>query len=242
MKIFELRAIVICALLCLTAASLRAQKKPSQKFNDAIKRSKTAAEWIDKLAQLRQNGIPNELIDKAEAIGVFPCTKTDLLFEHAVTCRGVISRHFPEGWGLPAYYRVVGGGFGRPDPALNDATAVILLFMDKDAIAWLNKAISLEDEKAAVAGPLGAMTDEHKANLSKVHIIAYSFRKNGLLGRDLTGGGVFRGIFLGQDKSIHENLYGIRGPEVLAGNNIPSTSLPIGITAFQQALQKYYSR
>lgn len=147
-KIFNPRAIVICVLLCLAAASLRAQKKPPQKFNDAIKRSETAAELITRLAPLTQNEIPRALIDKAEAVGVFPC-----------------------------------------------------------------------------------------------NIIAYSYRKDGLTGRDVTGGGFFfRGIFLGPDKNIHENLYGMEGPDVLAGNNIPSTSVPTGIMAFPQALQKYYRR
>lgn len=88
MKIVKEHAFVICILLALSAASLPAQKPAPQKFNDAIKRSEAAAELIGKLAQLSQNGIPKELIDKAEAIGVFPCRKTDLLIEHAVLCPG----------------------------------------------------------------------------------------------------------------------------------------------------------
>ncbi len=241
MKIVKEHAFVICILLALSAASLPAQKPAPQKFNDAIKRSEAAAELIGKLAQLSQNGIPKELIDKAEAIGVFPCRKTDLLIEHAVLCPGAISRHVQTGWTLPAFYRFGGGGFGRPDPALADSSAMILLFMDNESVSWLDKPIQLDGEKAAVAGPVGPMTVEQKAHLMNAQIIAYSYRKNGLLGRDLTGG-FLKAIGLNQDNHINQGLYHMRGREVLAGKEISSNLLPAGISVFQQALQKYYSR
>ena len=242
MQFPKVRTILTCVLMGLSAAPLAAQKKTPQKFNDAIKRSEGASELIIKLAQLPQNGIPKELVDKAEAIGVFPCKKTDLLIEHAVICPGVISRRLPDGWSLPAYYRFGGGGFGRPDQALRDSGAMILLFMDKNSIGWLEKGILLKNEKAAAAGSLGTMNVEQKERLRNAHIIAYSYRKDVLVGRDLKESGFLRGIALGQDRHLNENLYGIKGHEVLAGKNISSTSLPTGITAFQQALKKYYNR
>jgi len=221
--------------------TLRAQKQTPQKFNDAIERSESGAEVIRKLAQLQQNGVSKELIDKAEALGVFSCKKTDLLVEHGIICPGVISRHLQSGWTLPAFYKFAGGGFGRPDPALSHSAAMILLFMDRESLEWLSKAMMLKDEKQAQAGALGSITKEQKAELSNAHIIAYADRKDGLSGENLTGG-FWKGIALNQDNHINQGLYSMKGHEVLSGKAIPSASIPSGISAFQQALQKYYSR
>jgi len=233
--------VLIFFALAMTALTppLRAQKP--QKFNDAIKRSETTAEVITKLAELPQNSIPRELVDKAEAIGVFPCKKTDLLIEHAVICPGVISRHLQNGWSLPAFYRFGGGGFGRPDPALRESAVMILLFMDKESIEWLGKALGLNDERQAQAGPLGSITSDQQAELANVHLIAYAIRKDGLRGENLKDG-FWKRSGLGQDNNINQGLYGIKGHEVLSGKAIAAASIPSGISAFQHALEKYYSR
>lgn len=238
----QLRILIFLSLVmgALTPA-LWAQKPAPQRFNDAMKRSESAAEVITKLAQLSQNGIPKELIDKAEAIGVFPCKKTDLLIEHAVLCPGVISRHLPSGWSLPAFYKFGGGGFGRPDPALRQSAAMILLFMDKESIEWLGKAMGLKDEKQAQAGPVGSISKEQMAKLANAHIIAYADRKDGLSGQNLTGG-FWKEIGLNQDNHINQGLYGMKGREVLSGKTISYASIPTSISEFQQALEKYYRR
>jgi len=235
----------ILTLLVLTTLALaptsRAQKHAPKKFNDAIKRSESGAEVIRGLAELSQNSIPKELIDKAEAIGVFPCQKTDLLFEHAVICPGVISRHLQSGWSLPAFYRFGGGGFGRPDPALSQSAVMILLFLDKESVEWLDQAISLHAQKQAQAGPVGSITKAQREELANVHIIAYADRKDGLKGvslKDL----FWKKTGLGQDNHINKGLYSIKGNEVLSGKTISATSIPTELSAFQQALEKYYKR
>src|SRR5947209_12117153 len=82
--------ILLGALLMPTASP--AQNSTPTKFNDAIKRSKSAAEIVTKLAELSGQGISRRLIDTAEAIGIFPCHKKDALIEYAVFCPGAISR------------------------------------------------------------------------------------------------------------------------------------------------------
>jgi lipid-binding SYLF domain-containing protein len=235
----------IPVLLALTIVTLappsQAQKHARQKFNDAIKRSESGAEVISKLAQLSQNGIPKELIDKAEAIGVFPCQKTDLLFEHAVLCPGVISRHLQSGWSLPAFYRFGGGGFGRPDPALSHSAVMILLFLDKESVEWLGEAISLNAQKQAQAGPVGSIITAQREGLAHAHIIAYADRKDGLKGvsvKDL----FWKKTGLAQDNHINEGLYSLKGHEILSGKTISAAPIPTEISAFQQALEKYYKR
>ncbi len=238
----RLRILIFLSLTIVAMTqALNAQKASPQKFNDAISRSESAAELITKLAQLSQNSIPKELIDKAEAIGIFPCRKTDLLIEHAVICPGVISRHLQSGWSLPAFYRFGGGGFGRPDSALGQSATMILLFMDKESVEWLGKAITLKGEKQGHTGPVGPVSKEQRVELENAHILAYAHGKDGLTGQSLRSGS-WKGIGLGEDNNINERLYGLKGREVLSGKAISSASIPSSISEFQKALEKHYSR
>lgn len=240
MKRLNAHALAVCILLVSSVASL-AQKAAPPRFNDAIKRSKEAAEIISRIAGLSQNGIPKELIDRAEAVAIFPCRKTDLLIEHAILCPGVLSRQLEKEWTLPVFYKFGGGGFGRPDPALSQSRAMILLFMDDKSLEWLDKRITLADETQAVAGVVGVMTEEQKSELLGAHMIAYADRKDGLRGVNLKGD-LLRAIGLDQDNHINHRLYGLKGREILAGKKVDAGALPAGVKDFQEALQKYYNR
>lgn len=232
---------LLLAMSVLNPIQSLAQKRAPQKFNDAIKRSESAAEVIGRVAQLSQNGIPRELIDKVEAVGVFPCKKTDVLIEHAVVCPGVLSRHLEKTWSLPVFFKFGGGGFGRPDPALRQSVAMILLFMDKESLGWLDRATAFGDKRQAIAGFAGTLTREQADEMTKAHVIVYAVRKDGLTGENLKGR-VWRAVGLSPDNNINQALYGVKGREVLAGKEIPSNAVPTRISAFQQALQKYYGR
>ena len=45
---------------------------------------------------------------------------------------------------------------------------------------------------------------------------------------------------LDPDNNINKPLYGMKGREVLAGKDVTKPSLPAGINAYQEALNKYY--
>jgi len=223
------------------AVSAHAQKTDSKRFNDAIKRSEAAAEVINKLPQLSPGGLPKGLIGKSEAIGIFLCKKTDLVIEHAVICPGVISRRLPSGWSWPAFYRFGAGGFGRPDPVIAGATAVILVFMNEESINWLKDAFPLKGKKGAIAGQLRSIWEEKRAEQLNASLIAYVVLKDELAGRNFSGG-TFKGFAVGPDNNINKPLYGIKGHEVLSGRSNPATSIPTELSALREVLQNQYSR
>ena len=109
--------------------------KPGDKFRHAINRSEDAAKIMSMLAQLPDIGLPKELLDRSEAIAVFPkvVRHTDII-THVSKGYGVISARQDKRWTMPAFYRFRGEGFGGPfaDP---DARCVILLFMNKRLLA-----------------------------------------------------------------------------------------------------------
>ena len=113
---------------------------------------------------------------------------------------------------------------------------MILLFMPKPPVDWLS---TLRGVRHAVAGPLGVVTEEQKAEILNAQVIAYSVRRNSLRGTKLKSDS-WKGVGVAEDNKINKPLYKLKGLEILAGQKVDSASLPPGITAFQEALRKYW--
>ena len=63
-------AVVVAILLAISADSALAQKK--SRTEDAARHASTAAKTFTEIMNVRDKAIPKELLDKAEAIAVFP--------------------------------------------------------------------------------------------------------------------------------------------------------------------------
>jgi lipid-binding SYLF domain-containing protein len=226
-------------LLVLLAPAL-AQK--ANKFPRAIERSGDAGTIIATLAQVSESGFPKELVERAEAIGVFPkvTTENGPLFSKMTQGYGVISARSETGWTMPAYYEFMGGGFGNPF-AKNEQYGVILLFMTKDAVAAFEKGeVALKGERKALAGPIGSsLTDEQRKEIEGAHILAYAYYNGRLRGTEFSKS-FWKSFSLNPDNKINTPLYGMKGREVLAGKKVEAAALPAGIPAYQEALQKYF--
>jgi len=73
----------------------------------------------------------------------------------------------------------------------------------------------------------------------RAQIVAYTYY-NGTLNGNKIDPDFFKDFILDQDNNINLPLFGVKGHEVLAGKHIDSTSVPFGISAFREALQKYW--
>lgn len=241
--------VVIPVLLLVQASSsltfgLHPQKspQPAARFQHAVTRSEDAGRIMSMLAQLPDSGMPKELIDRAEAIAVFPkvVRHTDVI-THVSKGYGVISARQDQGWTMPAFYRFRGEGFGGPfsDP---DAKCVILLFMNKDAVSWFEKGgVPLKNEKKAVEGPVGTITVEQRKELEHVPILAYSYF-NGVLNGTAFGKSFWKSFSLNPDNNINKPVYGVKGREVLTGKTMDPAGALTGISAYRDVLIKYYGR
>jgi SH3 domain-containing YSC84-like protein 1 len=233
----KLNTILGLSLLLLPVC---ARASTQNKFPDAVERSGDAARIIELLALVSDSGLPRELIDKAEAVGVFPKVETmTAMFSQVTHGYGVISARSADGWTAPAFYQFGGGGFGNPF-AKNETYGVILLFMSKDAVAAFEKGgVEFKGERKALAGPVGTITDEQRKATEDAHVLAYAYYNGKLKGTEF-GKSFWKNFALNPDNKINNPLYGVKGREVLAGKKVDTASLPAGIPAYQAALQKYY--
>ncbi|SRR6266436_501134 len=220
---------------------ISAQGGGTQKFSDAIRRSQDSAKIVAQVTELTSGGIPREIIDKAHAIVVFPnVTTMKLIMGKGIKGRGVASARQGANWTLPSYYNFGGLVEFELTSVGQESTNIILLFMDTDAVSWFQKdVINFSGEKTPLAGPLEPATDEQKMRAVYTHIIAYTFAKDKLLGKTLEVN-FNKGFAIAPDNHINQPLYHLKGPEVLAGKKIDPVLLPNGISAFQEALEKYW--
>ncbi|HEX8424206.1 MAG TPA: lipid-binding SYLF domain-containing protein, partial [Pyrinomonadaceae bacterium] len=143
MKSFQRR--LICALVfgalalggaTFNPASAQISKKERKAQEDAREQTNKAAKIFRQIMSTPERAIPRELIDKAEAVAVFPdVIKAGFLLVGGRGGRGVISRRIPGGWSAPAFFNLGGGSIG---PQLGaSSTDFVLLFMNKDAVSGL---------------------------------------------------------------------------------------------------------
>ena len=239
LRTYTIFAILIAAFLTLISGVVAAQKP--NKFEDAQERSKDAARIITLLGVLPESDLPKELVDRAQAIGVFPkVTKETALFTSVTQGYGVISARTEAGWTMPAFYQFSGGGYGSPF-AQTEINAIVLLFMTQDALSWFEKGgVKLKNEKKAIEGPIGVISDEQRKEMEGAQIFAYAYY-NGRLSGKAFGKSFWKSFLLNPDNKINTPLYGMKGREVLAGKKIDATQdIPATIPTFTEALQKYY--
>ncbi len=232
----RVQVMTVLLLLFLLSVTTAAQNK----FPNAIERSGDAGRIIATLALVPDTGLPSGLFDKAVAVGVFPRVKKEtLMFTSVSQGYGVISSRVDGGWTMPAFYEFYGGGYGNPF-AQTDTFGIIFFFMSKEAmIAFEKGGVPLKGENKALAGPLEPLTDEQRAQMESAEILAYAYF-NGKLKGTAFGTKFWKNFLLNPDNKINTPLYGMKGREVLSGKQVERVSLPAGILAYQEALQKYF--
>lgn len=232
-------SIVGFAIGCVIASSASGQKPATEKFKHARVRSEDSARILSLLAE-PNSGFPKELINKAQMVAVIPrATREDILVRRFLEGYGVISARQQTGWSLPAFYRFVSAP-RKFSGTSHENLALILLFMDKDALLWFDKNKSqFKRERAGVLGPVGIITEEQSKNLSGKGIIAYTYYNGKLNGNNIDPD-FFKDFILDQDNNINVPIYGGKAREILAGEKSDVALLPAGISAFQEVLQRYW--
>ena len=150
-------------------------------------------------------GIPTDLLDKAECICVFPSVKKFAMGvggsygKGAMICR--TGAEFTGGWGAPAMMRLEGGSFGFQIGG--SATDFVLLVMNpKGAKSMLQSKVKLGADAAVAAGPVGRTAEAATDVVMNAEILSYSRSKGLFAGVSLEGSTVR------EDKDDNRDLYG----------------------------------
>jgi len=170
------------------AAELFAKARDS--YNDLIK-----ADSPDK-------GIPQEMLEHARAIAVFPKVVNAAVGVGARSGKGIVVARQADGkWGAPAEFEIKGGSWGAQIGA--EATELVLFFMNDESVkSLLSSKFTLGGKAGLAAGPVGRSA-EASTDL-KLNAAIYSYAKS----KGLFAGISLEGAKMTPDKNDNAHLYG----------------------------------
>jgi lipid-binding SYLF domain-containing protein len=151
------------------------------------------------------DGIPQELLDKAECVVVLPSVKKFAIGIGGSYGRGVLvcrsGEDFKGPWGAPALYALEGGNIGLQ--LGGQATDFLFLVMNPKGVDSLLKSkVKLGADASAAAGPKGRAAGASTDAAMRAEILTYS-RSRGLF-----AGVSLEGSTLRSDGGANEALYG----------------------------------
>jgi lipid-binding SYLF domain-containing protein len=233
-KKLSLCALLIVAALCLTATAAAAQsKKTAKKINEATMRSQKAARVFTEIMAAPDKAIPKDLLDKAEAVAVFPNVIKAGFILGGRGGSGVISRRVRGGWSAPAFFKLGGGSIGLQIGA--SSTDFVLLFMNPEALkGLLEDKFEIGGEGSVAAGPVGRAASASTNLTLDAGILSYSRSKGLFAGLEL------KGVVINPDNDDNEAVYGMKASDILTGSNkLSLTSMPAGVRIFPRTLSRY---
>jgi len=186
--------------------------------NKEQKRLKNAGTVMQEVMGVPDN-IPQELMEKAECIIVFPSVLKAAFIVGGSYGRGAMvcrtGEHFNGPWGSPAMYALEGASVGFQ--LGGQATDLILIVMnDKGASSILDSKVKLGADASVAAGPKGRDASANTDAYMRAEILSYS-RSRGLF-----AGISLEGSTLRPDDDANADIYGrkVTAREIVLGGKV----------------------
>ncbi|HEY0006807.1 MAG TPA: lipid-binding SYLF domain-containing protein [Pyrinomonadaceae bacterium] len=228
---------LLCATLVLSLVQpTQAQSKKAKQTKQATSQAQKAARVFTEVMNVPEKAIPQELLDRAEAIGVFPNVIKAGFIVGGRGGRGVITRRQGGSWSAPAFFNLGGASVGLQIGAAS--TDFVLLFMNEEALkGLLEDKFEIGGEGTLAAGPVGRTASASTDAQLKAGIISYSRSKGAFAGLEL------KGVVINPDNDDNRAIYGMTARELLTGSRKLSLNrMPAGVRIFPRTLARYSTR
>ena len=221
----------LCCIFQLLGVTGVAQDKSNSSFRDAGSQSTKAARVFKEIMAAPDKGIPDEILEGAECVAVFPSViKAGFVFGGRGG-RGVASCRTARGWSAPAFFDLKGGSFGLQIGA--QSTDFILLFMNARGLDRLiGDKFEIGGDASVAAGPVGRQAGASTNIRLDAEILSYSRSKGLFAGLEL------KGVVISQDGDDNKGAYGddFNARNILRDS---STKAPASLTGFSTTVAQY---
>jgi lipid-binding SYLF domain-containing protein len=173
--------------------------------SDEADRIREAGVILGEIMAAPDKAIPSSVLEKAEAIAIFPSTIKGAFIVGAQRGKGIISvRDRAKGtWSSPAFMTLTGGSVGFQIGG--QAVDVVLVVQNRRGLEnLLQNQFEIGGEASATAGPVGRDTSASTDIQLRAEILSYS-RSRGLF-----AGVSLRGAAIRQDQDSNQRFYGSR--------------------------------
>ena len=226
------RTLLVFGLMMFMVLSTTLTSAQKSRTADAARHAGDASEAFADIMNVKEKAIPKELLDRAEAIAVFPEVVKAAFIVGGRGGQGVISRRVKGGWSAPAFFNINGGSFGPQIGA--QKTDYVFLIMNQDGIDGLLKdKFELGGEAGVAAGPVGREAAASTSLRLDAGILSYSRSKGAYIGAAL------KGAVISPDNDLNEAIYGRKATEVLTGKPMTFGEMPASVRIFPRTLVRY---
>jgi lipid-binding SYLF domain-containing protein len=181
--------------------------------NDERERAVKAGEVLSEIMQIPEQGIPTDLMGRAEAVAVIPHVVKGAFGVGGEFGKGLVSERTANGrWSAPSYIKIAGGNVGLQLGL--QATDLVLIFTDREGFqGLLDGKVKLGADMGVSAGPVGRNAEVGTDVLLKSPVVAYS-RSKGLF-----AGIALDGSVVSIDGDANRAVYGHEVPakDILSG-------------------------
>lgn len=209
-----------------------AQKDQGKELKAAVDRIDDAAEVVTGVMKIAEKSIPRDLLQKANAIVVFPGALKGAFIVGGQGGKGVAVRRIGKGWSAPAFVNMAGGSIG-PQIGGQKTDYIMLIMNEKGLMGLLEDKFELGGEGSVAAGPVGRTTAASTNTTLDAEILTYS-RSKGLF-----AGVALKGVVISQDHSMNQAVYQKPVKEILGNPPIPSTDAPRSLQKLSDTLGMY---
>ena len=229
-------AIVFLVSVTSLAHAQTSRERNAKKSRAAAAQSDKAARVFSQIMATRERSIPRDLLDRAEAVAVFPGVIKAGFIVGGRGGSGVISRRVANGWSAPAFFDLAGGSIGLQIGA--SSTDFILLFMNENAVeSLLGDKFEIGGEGSVAAGPVGRSASASTDVKLNAQILSYSRSRGAFAGLEL------KGVVIKPDNEDNAQVYGMTARDILTGaNKISMSQMPEGVRIFPETLGRYSRR
>jgi len=201
--------------------------KQSEKINAAEAVLKASVAAPDK-------GIPKDLLEKAECVGVFPDVKKGAFIVGGQGGKGLFTCRNGQGMTGPAFFKIGGPSIGWQ--AGFEEADLVLLIMNKEGVdKLLQDNFTIGGEATAAAGPVGRDVRASTDILMHAQILSWS------RARGLFAGVSLNGLVIHQDRDDNADLYGkpLEARDILTGGPV---TVPVIAKSFVSTTAQYTKR
>jgi len=177
--------------------------------------------------------IPHDLLEKADAIAVFPGVVKGAFIVGARGGDGIVVRRVGNGWSMPVFYNIGGASFG-PQIGVKK-TDYIMLFMNDGAVQHLqDDKFEFGGDVSFAAGPVGRTAGAGTDASLHAGILTWSRSEGAFVGASIKGAAIT------PDNDRNIAVYGMKARELI---NSPTTAsrgpIPMEIKDFPRTVGQY---
>jgi lipid-binding SYLF domain-containing protein len=184
--------------------------------NSPEKHIRESAAVLSEIMNAKDNGIPEDLLQKAYCVGVIPNLKRAGFIVGVKYGKGIVTCRNGNGWSAPEIARIEGGSIGLQIGA-GETDVVFIVMNERGMEKLMRDKFTLGGDASVMAGPVGRSAQAATDAEMHADILAYS-RSRGIF-----AGILLEGATLRPDNDDDRALYGsnVTPQEILHGEVRP---------------------